>query len=893
MAGGRPDSNADSGADTGRDARTGGDRRASMRGPSANAVAKGPRVAIKRTRVLQGGWYYMGPSIVFAYAVAMAISWSLPPLLSVLANLVAVGLPMAARRYDHNLEVPLQSWQRRAAIVGVFVVVPMLALGMGAVLWLDSGRLSQSTGVAGMLGLTALGGSYLYRRLTAMFVCQLSIWFPLTIAYGGMGGAVAFAGFAVAAFFVARREGTIATETARRLRREERIRHRAEEILRDYEETGQGWFWETDRRGVLTYISEPVAKMLGYELAALMGRPLTDLFNLEEKQEGERTLSFHLSARSSFAELPVRSAVRDEERWWSVSGRPLYDTFDNFVGFRGSGTDLTEKRRSQEKATRLAQYDSLTGLANRFQMSQTLEKILNAPLDAHRSCSVFLLDLDRFKQVNDTLGHPAGDALLKQVSDRLQGVVGERGRVGRLGGDEFEVIVPGRTERETLAELAGRIIESLSQPYSIDGHRVIIGASVGIAIAPDDGVTSEAVIRNADLALYAAKDGGRGRYHFYAGDLHSQAEERRAMEQDLRDAIQQGQLQLFYQPVVDAVSEEITGFEALMRWQHPTKGWIPPDKFIAIAEDTGLIAPIGEWALREACSQLAQWPDHVRCAVNVSPLQFANPNLPGLLANALGKTGVDPTRLELEITETVFLNDDANTGQMFAALKSLGVRLALDDFGTGYSSMAYLKKAPFDKIKIDRGFVQGATEPGSRNGAIIASITSLAQALGMDTTAEGVETMDELELVRMLGCSHIQGYIYDRPLSAQAAGERLADGARAEARGPRSARAARQAMLRQVTMEHEGQYYPATIRNISVSGLMVEGLWNVPPGTIFTIHLTSKDSMTATARWCAEGRTGLEFSRGLDRDHSGKIILPVEPAKPATGMMDEPARRAG
>ncbi|MFM5884248.1 MAG: EAL domain-containing protein, partial [Novosphingobium sp.] len=447
------------------------------------------------------------------------------------------------------------------------------------------------------------------------------------------------------------------------------------------------------------------------------------------------------------------------------------------------------------------------------------------------------------------------------------------GRVGRLGGDEFQVIFAGRVAREDLANAATRVIESLSQPYSIDGHSVVIGASIGVALAHEDGVTSEALIRNADLALYAAKDGGRGRHHFYAADLHSDAEERRQLDQDLRDAISSGGLELYYQPVVQTTTERITGFEALLRWHHPTRGPMSPAKFIPIAEDAGLIAAIGEWALRTACRDLAKWPEAVRVAVNVSPLQFANPNLPAVITNALASAQVDPNRLELEITESVFLNDDDSTDAMFASLKRIGVRLALDDFGTGYSSLGYLKKAPFDKIKIDQSFVRGATITGSRNGAIIASIVSLAEALGMETTAEGVETLDELDLVRMLGCSHVQGYIYEKPLTLEQATATLLVGTSAIAKGPRAARAVRHTMLRKIVLEHGGQTYHGTIRNISATGALVEGLWNVPPGTIFRIMLAEGETVTATARWCQEDRMGVEFASALALDQSGRVSI--------------------
>jgi EAL domain-containing protein (putative c-di-GMP-specific phosphodiesterase class I) len=323
--------------------------------------------------------------------------------------------------------------------------------------------------------------------------------------------------------------------------------------------------------------------------------------------------------------------------------------------------------------------------------------------------------------------------------------------------------------------------------------------------------------------------------------------------------------------VVHTATEKIAGFEALLRWRHPTEGWLSPAKFVPIAEESGLIGAIGEWAIRTACHDLARWPEDVRCAVNVSALQFANPNLPNIVMNAIAQAGIHPSRLELEITESVFLSDNEGTDAMFAALKAVGVRLALDDFGTGYSSLGYLKKAPFDKIKIDQSFVRGATEPGSRNGAIIASITGLAQALGMDTTAEGVETLDELDLVRMFGCSHVQGYIYERALDAASATQRLETGLAAVATGPRSARASRHMMLRKVVLEHAGQLYNGTIRNISATGALVEGLWSVPSGTIFRIAVSDGYSVTATTRWCSEDRMGVEFAVPLERDASGVL----------------------
>lgn len=840
-------------------------------------------------------WMLMAPAMALAYLALGLRSWSLPDLtsagLGLLAMLLAAFAPVSVKMEKSRLSIAWQRYLNMAVSIGL----PMLLYGLSLTRWASEvDSLGWMTLLTTLIAAMLLSAALLNGMLPSIMAASISIWMgawlvvrePLALASLLFCAAL---GISLTVRHVRRR----LAEAQLRIEHE-RIQQRAVELLADYEEAGQGWFWETDRRGAITYLSPTIGVVLRQKSANLIGRPLTELFILhDDARDGERTINFHLSARSSFKDLAVRAAAPHEERWWSISGRPIYDHFNNFVGFRGSGSDLTEKRLTQERATRLARYDALTGLANRFQMSETLEKILNAQREDHRACTVFLLDLDRFKQVNDTMGHPAGDSLLKQVAQRLERTVDDAGRVGRLGGDEFQVILPGHIAREGLADLAERIIENLSQPYSIDGHRIVIGASVGIACAPEDGVTSEAIIRNADLALYAAKDGGRGRHHFFDPDLHSEAEERRQLEHDLRDAISHGGLELHYQPVVHTTTEKITGFEALLRWNHPRLGYLSPAKFIPVAEDAGLIAQIGEWALRVACQDLASWPESVRVAVNVSPLQFANPSLPAIVTNALAASQVDPSRLELEITESVFLNDDVSTKTMFAALKRVGVRLALDDFGTGYSSLGYLKKAPFDKIKIDQSFVRGATMAGSRNGAIIASIVSLAEALGMETTAEGVETLDELDLVRMLGCSHIQGFIYEKPLSCDAATERLSSGLTAIASGPRSARPSRQTMLRKVVLDHNGEKYNGTIRNISSTGAMIEGLWNVPAGTIFGVHMSEHHVISATARWSKDDRMGVEFATPLETDSDGRI--PVRPSRSdrASGEAAYRLRKAG
>ena len=824
--------------------------------------------------LIEPNWMLMAPIFVGAIILTGISILSVPRVSTVIMALgsiwIAALTPIAARFERERLDRADLRGTMLAAMVGL----PMLLFGLTIARWTSftGSRWDNSLGILVIVG--ALATIILNRRIASIVMAQAALWSGVAIIAGSPGAFFALAVGCAGGVYMSVRQAKADMTMQVALLAQQRAQLRAEEILHDFEQTGQGWFWETDRRGTLVYVSPPIDELLGRKPGELTGRSLSELFVADPQGlENERTLAFHLSARSAFIELAMRAATPGEERWWSINGRPLYDTFGNFVGFRGSGHDLTEKRRSAEHASRLAHYDSLTGLANRLQMAQTLEKILAAPNIEHRACTVFLLDLDRFKQVNDTMGHPAGDYLLTQVASRLERTIGEAGRVGRLGGDEFQVVLPGRHRQEDLAALAVQVIRDLSEPYSIDGHRVVIGASIGVALSPNDGVTSEAIIRNADLALYAAKDGGRGRHHFYAADLHSDAEERRQLEQDLRDALTSGGFEVFYQPVVHTSTERITGFEALLRWTHPTRGPLSPAKFIPVAEDSGLITQIGEWVLRQACHHLAQLPESVRVAVNVSPLQFANPALPAVITHALAAAQVNPARLELEITESVFLNDDDNTDAMFAALKRVGVRLSLDDFGTGYSSLGYLKKAPFDKIKIDQSFVRGATITGSRNGAIIASIVSLAEALGMETTAEGVETLDELDLVRMLGCSHVQGYIYAKAISFTDACAMLETGLTAIAIGPRAARASRHTMLRKIVLDHSGQHYHGTIRNISATGAMVEGLWNVPPGTIFRIMLTEGQAVTATARWCQEDRMGVEFAAPLALDDAGRIAM--------------------
>jgi diguanylate cyclase (GGDEF)-like protein len=645
----------------------------------------------------------------------------------------------------------------------------------------------------------------------------------------------------------------------------EAMARKALHFVDEFENSGRGWFWETDSLGTLSYVSQQLADDFQSEPDALLGRQFTDLLSVDhasDSMEERKTLGFHLSARFPFSDVVVRPAS-EEDVHWSLSGNPIFDERGRFLGFRGIGTDLTEQRKADREISRLARFDSLTGLPNRAMMRQTLDEALRNSAHRQKGLALFMIDLDRFKNVNDTLGHPIGDALLRQVADRLKSVMGNHGQVGRLGGDEFQAVLPGAVDIGLLESLARTLIEQVSRPYVIEGHKVTIGASLGIAIGDPGRASADALVRNADLALYAAKAAGRGKHCIYQPSMHSEAAERQLLENDLRQAIERGELAVHYQPIVRAAGEEISGFEALVRWQHPTRGAVPPAKFIPLAEEAGLIGKIGEWVLRTALEEAAHWPDQVRVAVNLSPLQFNDPTVAAMVGKHLGETGVRPERLELEITEGVFLAEGDSTDETFAKLKKLGVRLALDDFGTGYSSLGYLKKAPFDKIKIDQSFVRGAASSTNRNAAIIRAIVTLAETLGMDTCAEGVETHDDLQLIRELGVSMIQGYIFGKPADAEAA-RTLANSERVEAEGYKCIREPRHRLMRRAITCIDDETLEVKLRNISSMGTLVDCPLSVPPGLALTIDIVGVGPVTGTVCWAQSGKFGLRFDHPFD-----------------------------
>ena len=418
----------------------------------------------------------------------------------------------------------------------------------------------------------------------------------------------------------------------------------------------------------------------------------------------------------------------------------------------------------EQRITQLAFNDVLTGLPNRTMFQQQLDHLFRASRGNGSLFALHCLDLDQFKVINDTLGHPAGDALLVEAGQRLMHAA--RGQfVARLGGDEFVVLQALGQDREAVDRLARDILSAISQPLRIDGNEIIPTTSIGIALAPDDGTDGEALLKNADLALYRAKEAGRGTFAFFEESLNERAQVRRQLETDLRQAIDRGEFELYYQPLFDLEQNRICSFEALLRWNHPKRGLISPAEFVPVAEEAGLIVPIGAWVIREACSRAMTWPEHIRIAVNVSPVQFHRGGLQETILQALANSGLAPGRLEVEITESIFLEGGEATLRLLHSLRKLGIRVALDDFGTGYSSLSYLQSFPFDKLKIDRSFIQNLlTRDGA--SAIVRAITELAQALGIETTAEGVEETAQLMELRSHGCSSVQGFLFAEPMTA-------------------------------------------------------------------------------------------------------------------------------
>ena len=540
-------------------------------------------------------------------------------------------------------------------------------------------------------------------------------------------------------------------------------------LLREFEASGSDWLWQLDQDLKLTYMSRAMAEAIGKPLSKLIGvharRILDPDGNAVQLSAGMRRLMLHAAERTAFRDVAV--PVDHGRRWWSISAKPLIDAEGGFQGWRGVGSDITATRLSGNDAVRAARLDPLTGVANRLLLREQLEEALLRQVGGDCACALLLVDLDRFKLVNDTLGHSVGDQLLCEVARRLETCVGGDGVVGRLGGDEFAVVWRGDGEDPALDALAGKIIAELTRTITIGAADLHIGATIGISRAPRDGNREETLMRCADLALYSGKEAGRGGHAFFKQQMYVDAEDYRSLENDVRNALGSDGLALHYQPIVDARSGKLVGREALLRWSHPVRGPIPPDQFVPIIEDAGLIHQIGDWVIREACAEAMRWPVEQRVAVNISAAQLSGSGIAETVLSALATTGLAPGRLELEVTESIFIGDDVSTLAALERLRGSGVRLVLDDFGKGYSSFGYLSRAQFSKIKIDRSFVAGAAEGERDCSAIVRAILALARGLSVETTAEGVETEREAAVMRALGCDQLQGFLFGRPVPAE------------------------------------------------------------------------------------------------------------------------------
>jgi diguanylate cyclase (GGDEF)-like protein/PAS domain S-box-containing protein len=515
------------------------------------------------------------------------------------------------------------------------------------------------------------------------------------------------------------------------------------------------WVFDAETTNFLS-VNDAAVQHYGYSRATFLGMKLQQIWPEDEWVTHSQALQQIGDAYHSGRNWGHLKADGSEIQVLTFGRRVVFEGRD---GYLVAIVDITERRKVEARIAYMAHHDGLTNLPNRELYQDRLKQVLEQGQSENKRVAVLCVDLDLFKNVNDSFGHPIGDRLLRLVADRLRSQVRGNNLVARLGGDEFAIILAPDVSPNEASDFAARLVKILSAAYDIDGIEVVIGASIGIALSPGDGDTSEELMRNADMALYQAKSDGGGVHHFFEREMDRQAQKRRDMELDLRRAFANGEFEVYYQPLVDIAADRISGFESLLRWRHPGKGMISPADFIPVAEDIGLIVALGEWVLREACSEAVKWPADVKVAVNLSPVQFRSRNLVQVVISALAHSGLPATRLELEITESLFLAETEANLAILHQLRELGVSISMDDFGTGYSSLSYLRSFPFDKIKIDRSFVKDLAQR-SDCVAIVRAISGLGRSLNITTTAEGVETIDQLDWLRAEGCNEVQGFLF-------------------------------------------------------------------------------------------------------------------------------------
>ncbi len=685
------------------------------------------------------------------------LGWAILQLIYIAAYLVfdhrldADNLPVAELQRHWRRFIALQ-WVYSATWAAIFPYLATVATGVDAI-------------VLGIVAVAVLSGVLLAQRTArqaAVFhICAMTISIAVaTIILAGSNGwpvLALLALFVIALLRSSHDQETqiVAAAAAEISRRDAEATVRL--LLNDYEEHSCDWLWTVDEAGNLREVTERFAAAAGAPAETLEGTPLVDMFAAGADRE---RLVRHLKERQRFHDLVTKLSIAGEVRYWKLSARPRSDG-----RMSGIARDVTSDRMIEERVAFMAHYDNLTGLANRHLFNERLRTALEEG-DRARNVALFYLDLDDFKAVNDTRGHLVGDRLLRDVGNRLAHEIRGQDLVARLGGDEFAVLIETRAGAGMLIERAHSFLAAIREPFNIDGQVYRISASVGIAKSPDASCDAEELMRRADLALFAAKNKGRDTLALYDQAIDRAARDRREIETDLRDAVAQGQLNLHYQPVVALGSGAVVGYEALLRWYHPKRGIIGPAEFLGVAEETGLIVPIGEWSIRQALAETAKWEGDFRIAINLSPTQVGSPHLVKVVTQSLHAHGIAAERVEFEITEHVLMQENSISMGNLQKLRELGVRIALDDFGIGYSSLSYLRRFPFDRLKIDKDFVNGV-EDSSDNQAIISSITNLAEALGMETTAEGVETRAQFDLLRKLGCQEAQGYLICEPVPGE------------------------------------------------------------------------------------------------------------------------------
>ncbi|MES1945687.1 PAS/PAC sensor-containing diguanylate cyclase/phosphodiesterase [Salinisphaera sp. C84B14] len=729
-------------------------------------IIRGRQIHAVKLSTLRGLVSFLVPAIVTG--LLFYEQWGMIAIAWVLAVLVVFPTRMwMLRRATARGPVPLPARSIRPVIIATIINATLLAsfpawvivhadgLALAYILSLYLGTYWSASFTLTALFPAAFSFTITHWLVTATVLCIAGVdWERAALI-------VLFGTGVIAALTITRQQSALFRESVVQELELAKKTETIELLLKEHENQSSDWLWQTD---AALRVDQPSSRFLqAMAEQTLAGKTITDLLKhpgIDFNSEALADLEANLIRRRSFRDVVIPLSVGARAVWFSISGRPIYDAKNRFAGYRGVMADITDTRLAQARAAHLAQHDALTDLPNRANFSTLLRR----SLARGRAFSLLSIDLDGFKAINDNFGHTVGDATLVEIARRLQENVGSKDVVARLGDDEF-IIQIWSLEIEQIETLCRQLIDAACRPMLVDEQTVVVGASIGVALAPADGATSAEILKSADAALYRAKNDGRGTFRFFSPALDSELQLRQQVIQELRTALTRDELVLHYQPVFDAQNGAITGAEALIRWPHSERGMISPAEFIPLAEESGLILALGNWVIEQACREAASWQNERRISINVSPRQFSDTDLHTRIVTVLEQTGLAPSRLEIEVTETVFIKEPQVALDMLCRLRALGVRVALDDFGTGYSSLSYLRLFPFDRIKIDRAFVQ---DIGQRQDdqVIVHAIVDIATGLGMKITAEGIESREQADYLADIGCHELQGFLFARPAPA-------------------------------------------------------------------------------------------------------------------------------